>query len=128
MTDPLRAAILGDGETPCSKCKGTGRDVLHSIGDIRVWHNCPHCDSTGREPWNATAAAARVRAMLTSDEAVERAAKGAVASDSALKQWDDFGERGLVNAEEWMVSPETGRNWWRGIARAAILAAMGDPT
>ena len=109
MTDLLRAAILGDH---ASVHMPTGvPDLTVEIALI-----------------NPDDAAARVRAMLTSDEAVERAAKGAVASDSALKQWDDFGERGLVNAEEWMVSPETGRNWWRGIARAAILAAMGDPT
>jgi hypothetical protein len=75
-----------------------------------------------------TIIADRVRAYLLSDEAVERAAKGAVASDSALKQWDDFGERSLVNAEEWLVDPEIGRNWWRGIARAAILAAIGGKT
>jgi hypothetical protein len=54
-------------------------------------------------------------------EAVERAAKAMCASDPSLKQWDDMGD--MLPDGTVVVSPEVGRNWWRSMARAALIAA-----
>lgn len=61
------------------------------------------------------------------EEMVERAAMAACNHDPSLKRWEDFGERNPLKPDEWWVSPDIGQNWWRGIARAALIAALTPP-
>jgi hypothetical protein len=67
---------------------------------------------------------ARYRKVVVDDAMVERAAIAACNHDPALKRWEEFGERSPLNPDEWWVHPDIGRNWWRDIARAALLAAL----
>ena len=113
MTDLLRAAILGDH---ASVHMPTGvPDLTVEIALI-----------------NPDDAAARVRAMLTSDEAVERAAIGLYeleedGTEATEKELGvDLGRRftWAEHAKRW---PETA-DAYRARARAAILAVLGEPT